>query len=151
MSDGTDSPSPRPAGGAHTPATFFNEWCRTGTRPESSAGLEVVGLRYVDTATPDDMGTPVHRFEEVDGIGHLVRISMVRAEEALGWPHPAARFDAFTHTLVFPGLDAEIMSDAERLASSAPARLIRHGELWITQEEPSLSTPTAAPGPRGGS
>jgi hypothetical protein len=150
MSDGTDSPSPPLAGGAHTPATFFNEWCRTGRRPES-AGLEVVGLRYVDTATPDDMGTPVHRFEEVDGIGHLVRISVVRAEEALGWPHPAARFDAFTHTLVFPALDAEIMNDAERLALSAPARLVRHGGLWITQEEPGSSAPTAGPGSSGGS
>lgn len=135
MSNAPDPPPVPPAGGDVTPAEFFTAWCRTGSRPEESGRLEIVALRYVDTATPEDVGVPVHRFEEVDGVGQLVRISAARADEALVWPHPAARFDAFTHMLVFPMLDADFMNDAERLASCAPTRLVRRGGLWVTEEE----------------
>lgn len=110
----------------------YADWCCTGTPPTSAVGYEVVALRYVGAHSPTELATPRHTFEDVQGLGELVRITPLAATETLVWPHPASVFDGYTHPLVFPSLTAEILNDADARSRVPPARLVLTSGQWAT-------------------
>lgn len=126
-----DEPTLRPARFGR-PRDAYAHWCVSGNPPAGPVGHEIVALRYVGARSPTELAAPRHEFEDVQGSGELVRITVPGAADTLVWPHPASVFDGYTHPLLFPGLTAEILSDPDARSRVAPARLVLAEGRWST-------------------
>lgn len=98
-------------------------------------GMEVHSLRLVNKLKPGPFSDPVLQFEDVEGLGELVRVSPAGGSIALVLPHPRIRERSDIWRRLFPDWNDEYIGNRSRVAELRPIQMRKKNDLWTRVTE----------------
>jgi hypothetical protein len=110
---------------------LFQDWCRSGERPEPPSTIEFCMAEFVRSEGPTIQGTrSVHIVRDTEKTAEFARFSALRSDKGHVVPNPRAHYTPVVAYL-YDGLSREQYENPVALASVRPVRVQRReGAEW---------------------